>query len=290
MQGVLWLSRTGMRLTVELILADTDRVVWSHDFDRACDDLFEVEREIAGAVAAAVMVEIDHLERTRVRARDPSSLAPYALWLRGLDDMLSYDQRRSQDALDHFFRAVSLDHTYARALSGISRVHGHLWMFRWAERRDAALAEAENFALQAVDADANDPRACADVISEYADTLKHSGAPAAAVPLFERAIRLNPYAADRYLADLAAAHFDLEDYEAAIKTTQRMRRKMNVLRILAASQAMLGQDSAARETVATLRRVGPCPELSPEEWVTMVPDRDPSYTARFLEGLKRAGL
>ena len=76
MQGVLWLSRTRMRLTVELVLAPTDRVVWSHDFDRACDDLFDVEREIAGAVAAAVMVEIDHLERTRVRARDPNSLAP----------------------------------------------------------------------------------------------------------------------------------------------------------------------------------------------------------------------
>ena len=30
--------------------------------------------------------------------------------------------------------------------------------------------------------------------------------------------------------------------------------------------------------------------LSAEEWVTMVPDRDPSHTARLLEGMKRAGL
>jgi adenylate cyclase len=319
-QGVLWLSRSRLRLSIDLILAETERVVWSHNFDRACDDLFEVEREVAGAVAAAVMVEIDHLERTRVRARDPNSLAPYALWLRGLDDMLSLEQERCQDALNHFFRAVSLDQSYARALSGISRAHGHLWMYRWAEQRDTALAQSENFALQAVDADANDPRASAalgwvalyrrehdrsieayehameinpsdaDVIGEYADALKHSGAPQASIPLFERAIRLNPYGADLYLRDLTHAHFLLEDYETAINTVKRMRRKHIIFRTLAASQAMLGLDADARETVAQLRQVGHAPLVSSEEWVTMIPDRDPSYTARLLEGMKRAGL
>ena len=48
----------------------------------------------------------------------------------------------------------------------------------------------------------------ADIISEYADALKHSGSPQDAVPLFERAIRLNPYSADRYRADLTGAYFD----------------------------------------------------------------------------------
>ena len=320
MQGVLWLGRARMRLTVELVAAETEKVVWSQDFHRDCHDLFEVEREIAGAVAAAMMVEIDQLERIRVRARDPNGLAPYALWLRGLDDMLSYEQHRCGDALKHFFRAVSLDQNYARAFSGISRVHGLLWMFRWADEREAALAESENFALRAVEADAHDPRASAalgwvalyrrdhdrsieaydhavelnpsdaDVLGEFADSMKHNGKPEASIPIFERAIRLNPYAADRYLADLTHAHFVLEDYEGAIRTARRMRRKKNALRTLAASQAMLGLDEDARRTVAELRAVGPCPMLPPEEWVTMVPDRVPAYTARLLEGMKRAGL
>ena len=148
--------------------------------------------------------------------------------------MLTFDRQRCQDALGHFFRAVSFDQTYARALSGISRAHGFRWKYRWAEKREAALAESEEFALQAVDADANDPGASAalgwvalyqrdhdrsleayrhalelnpsdaDVLAEYADALKHSGAPDEAVPLFERAVRLNPYSADQYLRDLVA--------------------------------------------------------------------------------------
>ena len=207
-QGVLWLTPSRIRLTFDLILTETEKVVWSHDFDRTWDDLFEVQREVAGAVASGMMVEIEYRERTRVRARDPSSLDAYALWLRGLDDMLSYDRQRCQTALGYFSRAVEVDETYARALSGISRAHGFRWMYRWAERREAALAEAEEWALQAVDADAHDPGARAalgwvslyqrdhdrsldsyqqaldlnpsdaDALAEYADALKHSGAPA----------------------------------------------------------------------------------------------------------------
>ena len=110
------------------------------------------------------------------------------------------------------------------------------------------------------------------------------------MPLFERAIRLNPYSADRYLRDLVHAHFVLEDYEAAIRTVRRMRRKNTILRTLAASQAMLGLDEDARRTVQLLRETGHGPMLPAEDWVTMIPDRDPSHTARLLEGMKRAGL
>jgi len=317
-QGLLRLSRTRMVLTFELIVAETEKVVWSQDFDRSSEDLFDVEREVASAVAAGTMVEIDHLERSRVRARDPNSLAPYALWLRGLDDMLALERQRCMDALGHFFRAVSFDQSYARALSGISRAHGFRWKYRWAEERDAALAEAEDFALQSVDADANDPGASAalgwvalyqrdhdraleayrhaldlnpsdaDVLAEYADALKHGGDPEAAVPMFERAIRLNPYAADHYLKDLAHTHFCRGDYEAALRTVRRMRRRDLATRVAAASQAMLGDEAGARRTAEVLLRTGSV--VPAETWVTMIPDRDPAYTDRLLEGMKRAGL
>ena len=89
LQGVLWLSRSRLRLKIDLISTETERVVWSHDYSRMSEDIFEVEREVASAAASGVMVEIDQLERTRVRARDPNSLATYALWLRGLDEMLT---------------------------------------------------------------------------------------------------------------------------------------------------------------------------------------------------------
>ncbi len=317
-QGSFWLSDRRMRVTFDLVDARSEKVLWSRTFDRDCEDVFEVEAEVAGAAAGGMMVEIDHIERNRVRARDPASLAAYELCLRGLDEMLAIDAHHCDQALEFFSRATGLEGAYARALSGISRVHGFQWKYRWSPDGDGMLARAEDFALQAVEADPNDPSASAGLgwvalyarehdrslaayaramemnpsdatsLAEYADTLKHSGSPEEAVTLFERAIRLDPYMSDHYLKDLAHTHLVIGDYETSIRTVHRMRRPQMSMRVLAASYALTGQDEAARRTAELVRAA--FPDFSAEAWIAIVPDRDPSYSAKFLEGLKRAGL
>ena len=287
-QGVLWLSRTRMRLAFDLILAETERVVWSHSFDRDCDDLFDVEREVAAAVAAGTMVEIDHLERSRVRARDPNGLPAYSLWLRGLDDMLSLRPAalpgRARALLSRGLASTRPTRARCRASRAPTASAGSIAGPRSARRRwpsprssrcrrsmptrttrgaSAALGwvalyqrdhdrslEAYRHAMELNPSDA-------DVLAEYADALKHSGAPDEAVPLFERADPAQPLFGRPVPARTSShTHFVREDYEAAIRTVRRMRRKSTILRTLAASQAMLGLDDDARETVRLLREVG----------------------------------
>ena len=206
-QGALWLARARMRLSFDLIDAETERVLWSQNFDRPFDDVFEVEAEIATALVGGLMIEIDHHERARVRARNPESLDAYELCLRGLDEMLRLDRSGCDSALAFFTRAAEREQDYARALSGISRAHGFYWKYRWTEQREAALARAGDFALRAIDSDVNDASANAalgwvalysrkhdqslaayaramelnpsdaDILAEYADALRHSGSP-----------------------------------------------------------------------------------------------------------------
>lgn len=317
-QGTLWHMGARMRLKFDLIEAETDRVVWSENVVNDCQDLFEIEAEIATAVAAGLMVEIDQIERARIRARDPESLAAYELCIRGIDEILRVDPDGCLRAISYFNRAVERETGYARALSGISRAHGFQWKYRWAQDRMAALDRAEEFALNAVDCDINDASANAglgwvalyrrehdrslaayrramqlnpsdaDILAEYADALKHSGSALESVPLFERAIRLNPYASDHYLKDLAHAYFIGEDYETAISTVQRMRRPRLSSRVLAASYALAGSLDKAKRTAMELRQV--FPDFTADTWVASVPDRRPEDSERLLEGLKRAGL
>ncbi|MDX1625277.1 MAG: hypothetical protein R3323_02080, partial [Wenzhouxiangellaceae bacterium] len=47
-----------VRITAQLIDAATDRHLWSRTFDRELDDIFAVQDEIAGAVGAALQVEL----------------------------------------------------------------------------------------------------------------------------------------------------------------------------------------------------------------------------------------
>ncbi|PZQ46985.1 MAG: hypothetical protein DI556_18530 [Rhodovulum sulfidophilum] len=317
-QGTLLVTGGRMRLKFDLVEAESHRVLWSDTINAGCDEMLDVEAEMATACAAGVMVEIDQIERARVRARNPESLAAYELCIRGLDEILRVDPNGCLTAISYFNQAVSRERGYARALSGISRAHGFQWKYRWAEDLGAALDQAENFALLAVESDINDASANAglgwvalyrrehdrsleayrramqlnpsdaDILAEYADALKHNGSAPDSIPLFERAIRLNPYASDHYLKDLADAHFFCEDYETAIKTVHRMRRPHLSNRILAASYALVGDDAAARRTAEAIRRA--FPDFSATEWLRSVPDRHPADTERFLEGLRRAGL
>lgn len=317
-QGMLRLGRNRIRVTLDLIKTSNAHVLWSEQFDGSFDDVFEIESEVATHLTSGLMVEIDKQERALVRARDPDSLDAYGLCVRGVDEMLRLDRIGCDSALDFFTRAEARERGYARALSGMSRAHGFYWKYRWTDQREAALERADSFALLAVDSDINDAAANAalgwvglysrnhgraldsyrravglnpsdaDILAEYADALSHSGGMTEAIPMFDRAIRLNPQMSDLYRKDLAYTYFKAERYRDAIGTIQSMRRSQIADLTLAACLAFDGQAEAARHVAESARLLRP--GFSPEAWVTMIPDVDPEHTARFLEGMKRAGL
>jgi TolB-like protein len=317
-EGALWFGRSRLRVNVDLIETSSERVLWSEQFDRPVDDVFDVVDEIAASLTAGLLVEIEKRERVRVRARDPDSLDAYGLCVRGLDEMSRLDRGGCDNALMLFTRAVERERGYARALSGISRAHGLYWKYRWAERREEALARADEYALLAVDSDVNDAAANAalgwvalysrsyerslaayqramelnpsdaDILAEYADALGHSGANEEAIPLFQRAIRLNPHMSDLYAKDLAYVYLKSRHFDEVIKTVEQMRRPQIADLSLVAALAHAGRIEEARVAAEGVRRARP--GFSPEAWVTMVPDRNPDDTAFYLEGMKRAGL
>lgn len=317
-QTALRLARTRMRLTVDLIESDSEKMVWSQSFNREFEDVFDVEEEIAEAVVAAMMIEIDRLERVRAHARDPSSLDAYALCLKGLDE-IGQRQSLNCDAAERLFaRALELQPYYARAIAGLSRVHSTRWRYHFTRDRPAAMARAADVAADAIDADPNDARAHAElgwvrlyrrefdasmaayaravelnpgdaeVLFEYATALGHDGEPAEALPLFERAVRLNPQRASAYLAEAAASCFCLERYEDALGMIGRMNRPEMGALIAAATHAMLGNADEAQRLGGMLRAQGAYPPA--EEWIKTVPNRPQEYQDRLLRALKLAGL
>ena len=267
---------------MHLISAENERLYWAETYDRAFEDIFDVETEVSIALTSAIMLEIDHQERARVRARDPASLDAYGLCLRAADEMLRLDRPGCDNALAFFTRAEEQERRYARALSGISRAHGFYWKYRWIEEREAALEQADTFAVEAVDADVNDASANAalgwvalysrrhdrslaaytramelnpsdaDILAEYADALGHSGDNEAAIPLFLRAMRLNPQMSDIYAKDLAYVYLKARRFDDVIRTVAQMRRPQIADLILAAALAHAGRIDEARAAAAAV--------------------------------------
>ncbi|MEM7225940.1 MAG: tetratricopeptide repeat protein [Pseudomonadota bacterium] len=110
----------------------------------------------------------------------------------------------------------------------------------------------------------------------------------------ERAMRLSPRGPGRsfWFAGKGIVAYIAERHEDVVENAQVMLRVNPIFasahRQVAASLAMLGRDEKARAAMARLRQL--MPDLTLSRVTKMIPVKDPAAEARWLEGLRRAGL
>jgi len=107
LEGSLRKSGNHLRITAQLVRADSGYHEWSETFDRDLDDVFKVEDEIAGAVVRALKVSL--LEGTATRPNPTSSTEAYTLYLQARSIALRAGQVDYEAAIDYLQRALKLD-------------------------------------------------------------------------------------------------------------------------------------------------------------------------------------
>jgi adenylate cyclase len=114
-EGSVRKSGDSIRITVQLVQADTTYHLWSETYDRKLGDLFKVQDEIAAAVVRAMKLQL-------LAAALPSS--GRAEHVRAYDSMLQCRflsrSGKGQLALECFERVVAADPTYALAWAWLS--------------------------------------------------------------------------------------------------------------------------------------------------------------------------
>jgi TolB-like protein/class 3 adenylate cyclase len=317
--GTIRRSLNRVRVTVQLEDAVGGRIVWGERYDRAIEDLFEIQDEIAQLAVGAMAVTIEKLEEARVRASPPQNLDAYGLVLRGQHHIGKYTANENVNARICYLNALRRDSSYGRAHAGISRTHSHEWRHSWSLDPDSSLQAAAASAIDAIEFDPNDARghaelgyvrlyskehdqaiACyrralelnpndANVLSEFADALTHAGQPEEGLAYFTRALRLNPFYPDVYVWGMAGAYFKLHAYDEAISCILRMHNVAQGRRLLAASYAHLGRITEARHIGDLIRADDP--NFSAKHWARdIVPDRLAEHREQLFDGLKIAGL
>src|SRR5271169_1294251 len=73
-----------LRITAQLIEAETGAHLWADKFDGALDDLFELQDQITDKVIGIVEPSLQHSEIERARQKRPENLDAYDLYLRAL--------------------------------------------------------------------------------------------------------------------------------------------------------------------------------------------------------------
>ena len=115
-----------MRITAQLIRADTDTHLWAESYERDTRDVLTLQAEVAQAVAREINVALTPEESNglaRARAVNPEA---YEAYLKGQSHWYWLSREHLDTALEYFQRALQKDPNYALAYVGVANV----WMVR----------------------------------------------------------------------------------------------------------------------------------------------------------------
>lgn len=177
-----------LRVTAQLVNTGDGFSIWSRSFDRQVEDLFEIQAEIATAIASNLQVALIGKVRQRLAERPTDDLAAYSFDLQGRYYMNQRTEASLHKAIEMFGKAIEADPGYARAHAGLSDGYSLL-----PGQSDVPYAEVADRARQAANRaiELDDSLAAAHV--SLATTLwLFDHLPAEAEREYRRAIELDP--------------------------------------------------------------------------------------------------
>ena len=106
-----------VRITAQLIEAETGAHLWAERFDGPLENVFEIQDRVAIAVAGVIEPALQAAEIRRSSNRPTDDLTAYDLYLRALQYSQSADRAGTVEALQTLGLAIKLDPRYGSALA-----------------------------------------------------------------------------------------------------------------------------------------------------------------------------
>ena len=147
LEGSVRKSGHAVRVTAQLIQADSGYDMWSQTYDRDLKDIFQVQDEIAGAVVAALKAKLLPAQQLQSGHHTDSSEA-YEQYLLGKQSLNRSNRDGYRLAVSAYGKAIALDANFAAAYAGLAEAEAALADTETGER--AALERAREAADRAI--------------------------------------------------------------------------------------------------------------------------------------------
>jgi TolB-like protein/tetratricopeptide (TPR) repeat protein len=152
LEGSVRRSAARIRVTAQLVSAETGHHVWSQTYDREFEDLFKLEDELVAAIVQSIGVATNRrLPAPLTRTPPTRDLAAYQLYLRARSQHGVPSQHNLEVAIGLYSQATALDPLFAQAYSG--RASARLSMMMVGDSTWDLLATAEGEARHALGLD-----------------------------------------------------------------------------------------------------------------------------------------
>ena len=127
-----------VRITAQLIEAETDAHLWADRFDGSLEDVFELQDQVATSVAGVIEPALQAAEIRRLAQSPTNDLTAYDLYLRALKCTQAWDRQRTIEGLGLLERAITRDSGFGAALSLAALCHLMLHLNGWTADPEAS--------------------------------------------------------------------------------------------------------------------------------------------------------
>src|SRR5882762_9375370 len=114
-------SADHMRLTVQLIQVNDQTHLWAQDYDYPVKDVFNIEDDVAQAVAHEIRVRLTSQQQVELSRPRPVNPEAFDAYLQGYYFFEGNTNKDADMAAKYYERATQLDPSYALAWVGLSR-------------------------------------------------------------------------------------------------------------------------------------------------------------------------
>ena len=156
-QGSIRSAGPRVRITVSLVDAETQEVLWSKKFDRTLDDIFEVQDEIVRSVIKEILGEIELASLSRAKRKPTENMSSYEFLLKGKEGHHTLTAEANADALKMFDAAIEADPENAQAYAWKACTLGQAMVKGYVDKpMQEIMPEFSNLMSSALSIDPND--------------------------------------------------------------------------------------------------------------------------------------
>ena len=313
-----------VRITAQLIEADTGNHLWAERYDRNFNDIFAVQDEVREKIVTALAIKLSPDEMRRLARHPTKSPEAYELYLKGLEQVSFFNKNANLKSRELFEEAIAIDPKFAVAYAHLAQAFSLAVENNWTSDREKLIKQAIDTAKKGVELDGELPYAfwslgriysrsyidnqelaleafkkSVNLNPNYADgfvmlgsTLKDLGRSEEAIGNIEKGMRLNPRFPFWYFHNLGQAQFFLTRFEAAAENLKKaIKRNPTVAwprRWLVATYGQLNMKDDAEWEMSELESLGQ--PLTINKFIELIPSKNPRDLKLLLEGLRKAGV
>ena len=214
LEGSVRKSDDHLRVTAQLIKVSDGYHLWSKNFDKELQDIFEIQDEIAKSIAASLLETMTPKQQSAIKTTSSKDVSAYEYYLRGRQFINRMHKTDIRFARQMFRQALDIDPDFALAWAGYAECYSLMNMYE--DPLDRYRVEARKASKRALEldpnlAEAHASRGLALLISEEFDEAEAE---------FNTALELNSHLFQAYYY-YGRARFHQGELEAAAELFAR---------------------------------------------------------------------